>query len=102
MVEAEGLAPPEWLDVNQLPWLLARIFHTRIGFSPFFGKRYESDGFPAGFSPWARVGGVARGKTPFFGGAHRRSANSARAARRFLVGVPRGYPSAAVSCISRA
>ncbi len=22
MVEAEGLAPPEWLDVSQLPWLL--------------------------------------------------------------------------------
>ena len=22
MVEVEGLAPPEWLDVSQLPWLL--------------------------------------------------------------------------------
>ncbi len=36
MVEAEGLAPPKWLDVSQLPWLLgdASKFALVIGLAP--------------------------------------------------------------------
>jgi hypothetical protein len=45
---------------------LARIFHTRSGFSLFSGKRYASDGLPGGFSALARRGSAARAKSAFF------------------------------------
>jgi hypothetical protein len=45
---------------------------------------------------------VVRAKIAFFCGPRRRSANPARVARRFLSGVPRGYPSAGASRSRRA
>ena len=62
---------------------LARLFHSRSGFSVFSGNGYGKDGGPAGFSSLARRSRFADAKTSFFCGARRRSADPARGARRF-------------------